>query len=42
MWRRIRHAVMICYQCGSTRFRYEHCKVICENCHCIIENCSGD
>ena len=33
---------LICWVCGSTDFRYEHCKVYCLKCGNIIENCSGD
>jgi hypothetical protein len=33
---------LICYVCESSDFRYDHCKVICLKCGCIVENCSGD
>ena len=33
---------MICYVCGSEDLSTEKCKVVCRNCHALIENCSGD
>jgi hypothetical protein len=33
---------LVCYVCDGTEFRYDHCKVLCLRCGCIIENCSGD
>ena len=33
---------MVCFVCGSEDLSGGKCKVRCNKCHALIENCSGD
>lgn len=32
----------VCYNCGSSNLVVQKCKVVCDDCKLLIENCNGD